>query len=129
VTPFAGFLTFLGSTVVLLVGVVWTGHRALRFLHLPLVALTVLSLVATIAFAKRVGEDYDLAAAGAITPVHLTVAKVAAVSFLLPLVTGFLTLWKPHWRARHRAAALLTLGLILVSTATGAWMLLAAAPR
>lgn len=127
-TSTVGFLTFLGLTVVLLLGVLWTGYRARRRQHLPLVALTVGSLLATIYYAKQLGLEYDLESAGAITPVHLFLAKVATGAYVLPLGTGLVTLKNPRVRKAHGRVAFVVLGLTVAALVTGAWMLLAATP-
>ena len=120
-----GFAACLAATLVLLVLVVITGRRARRALHVTLVGTTLVALGTTIVFAERMGEHYDLEAAGWITPVHLFLAKVTTVGYLLPLVTG-LCLWRdPTWRARHRACAYLVLALTVLTAVTGTWMILA----
>ena len=121
-----GFLSLLALTVALLGAVTWTGFTARLGLHLALVAATFASLAGAIFFALRLGELYDLESAGAITPIHLTLAKVATAAYLLPLVTGVQTLLDRSRRRRHKLAAFVALGLTLASTVTGAWMLLAA---
>jgi hypothetical protein len=124
--PTIGFLSFLALTVLLLVCVVITGMRGRLALHLPLVAASVVSLGGAIAYALQLGELYDLESAGWITPVHLTLAKVATGAYLLPLVTGVATLRDRSCRGRHRIAAGVALVLTVLATVTGAWMLLAA---
>jgi len=124
-TPLHGFPTFLGLTLVLLAGVVATGKRAKRKLHIPLVCLTVVSLGVTIYWAERLGELYDLEAAGWIYPFHLTVAKIATASYLFPVFTGLRTLKHPATRAIHGRVAFIVLGLTVLTAVTGTWMLLA----
>ena len=123
-----GFLLGLGVTVVLLVGVIATGVRARRRLHLPLVAAFFVALGITIVFAERMGRSLDLAAAGRITPIHLALAKTTTVLYLLPVATGALTLRDPRWRPRHRVLAWLLVLLTLTTVGTGAWMTLASEP-
>ena len=125
-TPERGFVLFLLLTIALLVVVVATGLRRARKLHLVCVAATLAALALSIHFAKGMGEHYDLASAGAITDVHLLLAKLATGCYLLPITTGILTLRAARWRPWHRRAAFLVLGLTLLSAATGTWMLLAA---
>ncbi|MCA9002739.1 MAG: hypothetical protein KDB61_12505, partial [Planctomycetes bacterium] len=72
-----GFVGFLLLTVALLGGVAITGLKAKRRLHLKLVVATVISLAVAIRYALLVGEHYDLESAGAITPIHMTMARVA----------------------------------------------------
>ena len=121
-----GFLLFLVLTVVWLGVVVWTGRTGRFPLHLLFVALALFSLGMAIVYAPRLGELYDLDAAGWITPFHLTLAKVTTVLYVLPLVTGPMTWRDPRHRAVHRRAAWLVLGMTVLSTVTGAAMLLAA---
>lgn len=127
-SPEVAFLSLLGTTVACLGLAAWNGIRRRIRVHLVWVACSLASLVAAIVFALRVGERYDLAAAGAITPVHLTLARIATASYLGPLVTGPLVL-KGRLRGRvHHRLAWLAFGLTVAATLTGAWMLLAA-PR
>ena len=121
-----GFVAFLALTLVLLGVVVWSGLNARRRIHLPCVAATLLALGSTIYCAMRMGEHYDLAAAGAITPVHLWLAKGTTLAYLAPLATGVLTLRDPSWRPRHRVCAFTVLALTVATAITGTWMLLAA---
>ena len=125
-SPGLWFGTALALTVALLVAVVVTGLRARRRAHLTLVACTLACLVWTIVLAERLGELYDLESAGRITPVHLTIAKIAAGLYLLPLVTGIRTLRDPRFRPLHRRAAILTLAVTAAAFVTGTWMVLAA---
>jgi hypothetical protein len=122
------FVLSFGVTLLLLGGVVATGLRARRRLHLPLVAASVAALVVTIVCAKRLGEHFDLQSAGWITPFHLGLAKLATASYLLPLVTGILTLRNPRWRPRHRICACVTLALTVAAAVTGIWMIWLAEP-
>jgi hypothetical protein len=55
------------------------------------VAAAIASLGATIWYAEGMGEHYDLAHAGWITPVHLWIAKTTTLAYLLPITTGILT--------------------------------------
>ena len=123
-----GFLTFLGITLALLTGVVVTGFRAQRRIHLPLVALAVVCLGITIYYAEQLGHSYDLEAAGLIYPVHITIAKIATVSYLLPIVTGVATLRDPRRRPLHRKVAFLVLFLTVLTAGTGTAMVLLATP-
>ncbi len=120
-------------TVVLLVGVTLTGLTRRMRLHLPLVGAAVASLGGAIFFAVQLGELYDLEAAGLITPIHLGLAKLTTALYLAPLLTGLATLRargpaRERLRPWHRAAAFLVLGLTVVTTVTGAWMILASTP-
>ena len=121
-----GFVLCLALTLVLLAAVVWTGFRELRRAHLACVALTLAALGTTIFYAERMGEHYDLASAGLITPVHLWLAKATTLAYLAPLATGALTMRDERWRRRHRVSAFVVLGLTVATACTGTWMLLAA---
>jgi len=128
VSPEVGFVTFLGLTLVLLGVVVATGLAARRRVHLVAVALAVVSLGTTIYHAERMGDLYDLAAAGSITPVHLAIAKLTTLAYLAPVVTGVLTIRDARWRPRHRLVAFVVLAMTVATAVTGTWMVLAA-PR
>jgi hypothetical protein len=125
-SPDRGFPLFLVLTVLLLGGVVASGLRGRLRLHLALVAAALSSLGVTIAFAKQLGELYDLASAGWITPVHLTVAKLTTAAFLVPVATGVMTLRDRRHKRLHRHCALTVLAMTLVTTGLGLWMILAA---
>lgn len=127
-TPQIGFPLFLVITVLVLVGVAWSGFARRRALHFVLVGAALLSLAMAIVYAKRLGGFYDLESAGWITPFHLGLAKFTTACYLLPLATGIATLRRPRVRVWHRRSAFLVLALTLLSTATGAWMLLASTP-
>ncbi len=127
-TPQIGFPLFLLITVLLLVGVVFTGFARRRGWHFTLVGAALAGLATAIWYAKELGQYYDLEAAGWITPFHLGLAKITTACYLLPLATGVATLRRPGVRPWHRAAAFLVLFLTLVTTVTGAWMLMAS-PR
>lgn len=127
--PFEGFVAFLSLTVVLLVAVVVTGFTARLRAHLTLVACTVVSLGVTIWYAEQLGKQYNLAAAGVIMPVHLALAKIATVSYLAPLASGFATLRNRGRKKLHLRLALTTVALTVLAAGTGAWMLAAAEPR
>ncbi|MBK7642933.1 MAG: hypothetical protein IPJ19_07760 [Planctomycetes bacterium] len=123
-----GFVVFLLLTLACLAGAVSTGLRAWRRRHLACVAGAVACLVATIYYALALGHLYDLDAAGWITPVHKTMAKVATASYLLPVVSGVRTIFHPPTRRLHRKIAFLVLSLTIATALTGTWMLLAS-PR
>ncbi len=118
-----GFIGFLVLTVALLVAVAWTGFKAKRKIHLPLVALTVASLAMAIRYALLVGPHYDLDSAGVITPIHMTIARVTTAAYLLPVITGVRTLKNPSCRPLHRKAAFLVIGLTVLAAITGVAML------
>ena len=127
-SPFAAFTSSFLITLVALLGVVATGLRAKRKAHLTLVALTVISLGVTIYFAERLGDTLDLDAAGAITPIHLFLAKLTVALYLAPVATGIATIRNPRRRRLQCIVAFLTVGLTVVTAATGTWMALAAPP-
>ena len=123
-----GFPVCLGLTVLLLALVVATGAKARLAWHIPLVFGMLVALGATIAFAKGLGRRYDLEAAGAITPIHLFIAKVTTVAYVLPVVTGLLTLRNRSRKRFHLWAAVLVLVLTVVTVVTGCLMLHRAPP-
>ena len=124
----AGFVSFFALTLAFLAQVVVTGYRAKRRWHNAFVACAVASLGVTIAFALELGELYDLEAAGAITPIHLTLAKVATACYVLPIVTGLRTIFVPSGKRLHKKVAFLVLALTVAAAITGTWMM-CLAPR
>ena len=124
-TPGIGFISFLAVTLSLLGGVVWTGYAEGRRLHITLVVSAVASLGVTIYFAEKLGDLYDLEGAGWIYPVHLTIAKLCTAAYLLPVVTGLLTIRKASNLRLHRVAAFTVLAFTVLTAITGTWMLLA----
>ena len=125
-SPDLGFPVFLGVTVLLLAAVALTGLRGLVRVHLLFVALALGSLGTTIWFAEQLGDLYDLESAGAITGVHLAIAKITTLGYLLPLVTGVMTLRNRRYKPLHRVFAFLILGLTALTAVTGSLMLMAA---
>lgn len=125
ISPIIGFVTFLLVTVALLGAVVATGRAAKRKIHLTLVVITVASLGITIFYAEQLGKLYDLEAAGAITPIHLMIAKITVFAYLFPIVTGILTFRgnrsARRWHARFAYTVLL---LTVLTAATGSAMIL-----
>lgn len=122
------FVIFLLVTVAVLAVVVVTGLRARRRVHLCAVVCLVASLGTAIFFAERLGEHYDLESAGVITPVHLTLAKITTLGYLLPIATGLRTLRKPATRKLHGRVAFTIVALTLVTTVTGVAMIALAEP-
>jgi hypothetical protein len=120
--PVASFLGSFGVTLVLLGLVVASGRRGRVRPHLTFVASAVLSLGVTIFFAERLGDHYDLESAGAITPVHLFLAKVATLSYLAPVVTGWRTLRDRRHKRVHLWVAMTVLALTVLTAATGTAM-------
>lgn len=121
-----GFVGFLVLTVALLVAVAWTGFKAKRRIHIPLVFVAVASLAMAIRYALLVGPYYDLESAGIITPIHMLIARLAAVAYALPVLTGMRALKSPGIRPLHRKVAFLVITLTVLAAATGAAMLLMA---
>ena len=127
-THFYPLFTMLGLTVAILAAVLVTGFRARRRLHIPLVVCFFISLLFTVLEAEKLGEGLDLEQAGIITPVHLWFAKITTLGYLLPVISGIMTLRRPAWKSRHRSAVFLLLVLTVVTLVTGLWMGLAAGP-
>lgn len=127
-TPAIGFVLFLIITLGLLGCVVRTGQLGLRRRHITLVVMTVISLGITIYYAEALGDEFDLEAAGWLYPFHLTVAKIATLLYLAPVVTGIATIRNPRWRKRHGKVAWVVLGFTVLTAITGTAMLLAAEP-
>jgi hypothetical protein len=127
--PRLGFAIFLFSTVLALVAVVITGLRARVPIHIACVATTLVLLGVTIYFAEKLGELYDLQRAGVITPIHLTLAKTTTAAYLLPIVSGVMTLRNRARRALHFKLAMLVLTLTALTAITGSLMLWMAPAR
>lgn len=125
-TPVTGFFVLLLLTVAALGVVVYTGLRRMRRLHVPMVLLALALLGGAIVYALRVGEIYDLEAAGAITPIHLNLARITTVCYLLPAITGVLTWRNERWRKLHGRLAWTIVALTIITTITGAMMLMGA---
>ncbi len=125
-TLFSGFVVFLVLTVALLGGVLVTGFRARRKLHIPLVVLYLASMGITIYFAERMGAGIDVYTAGKIAHVHLTIAKYTTFGYALPVLSGVVTCFRPGFLKVHRAIALLWVVLTVLALVTGIWMGLAA---
>jgi len=124
----AGFLVFFALTLIGLGCAVATGLRARRRLHIPCVAVSLACLAATIYYAKALGHHFDLKSAGAITPIHLTLAKVTTALYLLPVATGITTIFRPATRRWHRRVAFLVIAMTVVTAITGTAMLLMSKP-
>lgn len=123
-----GFLAFLALTLVALGATVASGWRARIRLHVACVASSLALLGITIYFAEKLGAEYDLETAGWVTPVHLALAKLATVSYLLPIVSGVATLRDRRRRRVHLSLALTTLALTVAAAATGTAMILLSEP-
>jgi hypothetical protein len=127
-TAATGFVLFLVITLVLLGAVVVTGKKSLRRRHLTLVALAYIGLGLAIYYAELLGKEYDLDSAGLIYPVHLAFAKTTVYAYLLPVITGIMTIKAKCTRTTHGRVAVAVILLTVVTAVTGLWMVLAATP-
>jgi hypothetical protein len=127
-TAATGFVLFLVITLVLLGAVVVTGKKTMRRRHLTLVALAYIGLGLAIYYAELLGEEYDLDSAGLIYPVHLAFAKTTVYAYLLPVITGIMTIKAKCTRTTHGRVAVGVILLTVVTAVTGLWMVLAATP-
>lgn len=127
-TAATGFVLFLVITLVLLGAVVVTGKKTMRRRHLTLVALAYIGLGLAIYYAELLGEEYDLDSAGLIYPVHLAFAKTTVYAYLLPVITGIMTIKAKCTRTTHGRVAVAVILLTVVTAVTGLWMVLAATP-
>ena len=126
--PTIGFPVFLVLTLLVLGAVVWTGLRRRLRAHLLLVASAVTCLGLTIFYAEKLGDLYDLRSAGRITPIHLFLAKVATLAYLLPIGTGIATLRDRRHRHLHFKSAMAVLALTLITAVTGTAMIWMSTP-
>ena len=119
-----GFVTAVSVTVLFLIAVVVTGLRGRITIHIPCVLGAFISLGIAIVFALQLGKHYDLEQAGMITPIHLTLAKIATAAYVLPVITGIRTLKSRVHRRAHFWAAMLALTLTATALVTGTLMLM-----
>ena len=77
---------------------------------------------------RQLGHTLDLASAGAITPVHLTLARIATAALILPILTGIRALFVPSGRKLHALCAWLALTLVVAAAVTGVVMVSLAQP-
>jgi len=126
--PVTGFTGSFLVTLVALGAAAYSGRRARRKAHIPLVLLTALLLAVTIYYAKQLGGIYDLESAGLITPVHLAIAKIATAALLLPILSGLATLKNYECFKWHKRLAWSVIAMIVLAALTGTWMILAATP-
>jgi hypothetical protein len=127
-TAATGFVLFLVITLVLLGAVVVTGKKSLRRRHLTLVALAYIGLGLAIYYAELLGKEYDLRSAGRIYPVHLAFAHATVYAYLLPVITGIMTIKAKCTRTTHGRVAVAVILLTVVTAVTGLWLVLAATP-
>ena len=118
-----GFVLFLFVTLAFLGAVVVTGLQGRRRIHVAFVTCALAALGTTIYFAEQLGDEYDVRTAGMITPIHLTLAKVTVLAYLLPIVTGVLTWRNIAWKPLHAKFAYTVLVLTVLTAATGSVML------
>jgi predicted permease len=126
VSPAIGFLLFLGITLAGLGGAVVTGRAARRKVHFRWVSTAVVGLGVTIYYAERLGELYDLEAAGWIYPFHLLLAKVTTGAYFVVIGSGIATIRSAARRKTHGRIAYSVLFLTVMTAVTGTWMILAA---
>ena len=124
----SGFVLCLAATLFFLGCAVATGLKAKRKQHLASVAGAVMMLAASIYAALRLGRVYDIHAAGAITPIHLTLARITTACYLLPIASGLRTIFVPRTRPLHRKLAFLVLSMTVLTAITGTVMLLRSPP-
>ena len=117
-----GFLLFLAITLAFLGAVVYTGFKARRRQHIPLVICAVISLGITIYYAEQLGTLYDLESSGRIYPIHLFLAKTTTACYLLPVIFGVLTIRDRKWLKLHRKVAFFVLLMTVLTAATGSAM-------
>ena len=125
-SPTTGFLLFLVITLSALAGAVVTGRAARRRIHLRWVTTAVVGLCVTIYYAERLGEQYDLEAAGWIYPFHLLNAYVTSASYFVVIGSGIATIRNTSRRKMHGRIAYSVLALTVMTAITGTWMILAA---
>ncbi len=105
-----------------------TGLKHKRKPHYVLVACAVVLLGVTVYYAQQLGHEYDLQTAGVITPIPLALAKSTVVAYLLPLVSGFMTMRDIRRKKLHFKLAMFVLLMTLLTFATGLMMIMAATP-
>ena len=127
-SPVAGFVLAVAFTLVLLGMAVWAGRTGRVRRHVSLVGGALAGLGVTIWLALELGRIYDLDSAGAITPIHLTLAKITTAAYVLPILTGLRTLFRPAMRPWHKRVAYLVLAMTVLSAITGTIMILRAQP-
>src|SRR5262249_41883097 len=103
--PLSPFAACLAVTVVLLALAAASGRAHRSGLHLTLVVWALETLAATIHFAYGLSRIYDLRTAEPITSIHLALARLNAVAFLLPIATGLRTWFRPGARGLHKVCA------------------------
>lgn len=128
-TPTLAFAAAFLVTLVLLAVVAWSGVRAKRRVHIPAVGLTTASLGVTIYYAYQLGHTLDLASAGVITPIHLTLARIATFAIVVAIVMGLVALRTPRLVRVHKRVAWIALSLVVLAAITGVIMVSLASAR
>ncbi|MBL8863475.1 MAG: hypothetical protein JNK02_15900 [Planctomycetes bacterium] len=128
-TPAFAFAASFLVTLVLLGVVAWSGARGKRRVHVPAVVLAYAALGVTIWCAYALGETLDLGSAGAITPIHLTIARVATLALVLASAFGARTLFRAETRRTHGRLAWTALAIVVLAAITGLVMVALAEPR
>lgn len=123
-SPLTAFAFSFGLTLALLCAVVVTGKRRIVKAHIVCVTLTLGSLGWTIHEAYLLGTIYDIQSAGLITNIHLNLAKLTTLAYLLPLITGARTLFDRKARSLHKKCAYFVLALTVLTAVTGVTMIM-----
>lgn len=127
-SPPAAFAIAFLVTGALLGVVAWSGMRARRRVHVPAVVLAYASLFVTIWLAYALGHTIDLASAGAITPVHLFLARAATLALVVASAMGLRTVFAPKARGTHKRLAWIALSIVALAAITGIVMVSLADP-
>ena len=127
-TAATGFVLYLVLTLVLLGAVVVTGKKSLRRKHLTFVVLAYVGLGLSIYYAELLGKEYNFDSVRLIYDVHMAFAKATVCAYLLPIITGIMTIKGKCTRTTHGRVAVAVILLTVVTAVTGWWMILAATP-
>ena len=127
-TAAIGFVLFLVLTLALLGAAVVTGKKSLRRKHLTFVVLAYVGLGLSIYYAELLGKEYDFDSVRLIYDVHMAFAKATVCAYLLPVITGIMTIKAKCTRTTHGRVAVAVILLTVVTAVTGLWMVLAATP-
>lgn len=123
-SPTSGFVACFASTLIFLALAVLAARAHRRGAHVVLVGCAGAALGVTIVFALRMGKVYDLHSAGIITPIHLTLAKVTTVAYLLPIVIGWRAWKNGGMLPLHKKLAWIVLAMTVLCAITGTIMIL-----
>jgi hypothetical protein len=127
-SPTQGFVAFFLSTLVSLALAVAAARAHKRRVHVAFVGCALAALGLTIVYALEMGKVYDLSTAGIITPIHLTLAKITAGAYLLPIVYGWRTWRNAAMRPLHKKLAYVVLAMTVLCAITGTIMILRSQP-